>query len=287
MYARKPIGQSLVDANLISEVQLARALEHQRQDGEKRPIGEIAVQLGFVAEEVFAPFLASYLNFPFLNLKDFDKISREAVSLFSEEVSKRYSAFALWRQGDTVYVAMSDPLDFVAIDTLSVISGYKIEPIVCPENQIKDYIELYYGKHPVAGRQRDSDRDWQERIDLPAAEEISESEDLPFAVSFVNLLIERGYKQGARAIHLQPTESQLQIFFRVNRTLDRIAAYSRTLLPSILTRIKQLASMDASRQDIPQDSNFDIRLFNRSDPINLTISILPTIWGERVVINFS
>jgi len=277
MYARKPIGQSLVEANLLTDTQLEQVLEHQRQGPKKAPVGEIAVKLGFVAEEIFAPFLASYLNFPFLNLKGFDKVSNEAVKLFPEEAARRYNAFPLWRQADIVYVAMSDPLNFVAIDTLSVMSGYKIEAIVCPDSQIKEYIEWYYKR-----------RLKKPQIDLPDdLEEASQETDLPFAVSFVNLLIERGYKQGARAIHIQPTEAQFQIFFRVNRQLDRIAFYSKSLLPSILLRIKQLASLDESRQDVPQDGGFDIRLFNQEVPLRLSVSVLPTIWGERVVLNFS
>ncbi len=284
MVVRKPIGQSLLDADLITEEQLKEALHYQRKVPEKEPLGEITVKLGFLKDEDFASFLASYLNFPFLNLDGFNRISPEAISLVPASLAKRHNVFPIRKEETALHVAMSDPLDFTAADSLSKVTKCRIVIIVCSKNQIKRYITDYYETELQQKSSLDS-IETTAKPELDAAWGKKGEKNLAFAVSFINLLLERAYRDNAKAVHIQPGEAHLKIFFRIGQGLEQIGAYSKSILTSVTSRIKYLSVLDSSCRNVLQDGRFKIKLAACQDAIvNVEVSILPTVWGERIVL---
>jgi len=271
MIDRKPIGQSLIDANLITATQLERALDHQKSMPDRGPLGEIVVELGFLKDEDFASFLASYLDFSFLNLDKLGNISPEAVSLISSRLAHRHNIFPIRKEKQTIYIAMSDPLDFTTLDSVSKITRCRTRAVVCTKSQIKEYIKQYYDDE-IGPQEKAPD------------EVIPDQANLSFATSFVDLLIEKAYRHSARAVHIQPEEGNFTVFLRIDEGLQLVESRSKNILPSVVVRIKHLASLNISSKDTLQDGAFEVRLIDQEIALNIEVSILPTVWGERIVL---
>jgi type IV pilus assembly protein PilB len=142
--SRKLIGQCMVDANLLTQVQLDELLEYQKTASERVLIGRLTVELGFLKEEQFVPFLAGYFEVPYVDLKEYAFIQRQAIDSIPESIAEQFNVFPLRKDEDTLTVAMSDPCDVVTMDALETITRCHIKPVLSVPNQIRYNIFLYY-----------------------------------------------------------------------------------------------------------------------------------------------
>ena len=142
---KKLIGQSMVDAQLITNGQLLDLLEFQSKSKERTLLGRLSVNLGLVTDEEFAPFIASYFNVPFVNLKQSPPPAREAVELVPEVIAKRLNIAPLTKKDDTLTIAVTDPVDLTAIENLETITHCRIKTVVSTPCQIKHTIAISYG----------------------------------------------------------------------------------------------------------------------------------------------
>jgi type IV pilus assembly protein PilB len=134
----------MVEANLISQEQLDDLLYLQRCSEKKMPLGRMTINLGLVAEEDFAPFVASYFDIPSVDLKEYSKIQWDALSTLPESIAQRFNVLPIAKSGDTLTVAMADPLDMATLDTLETITHCRIQPVISAPNHIKYAIFLFY-----------------------------------------------------------------------------------------------------------------------------------------------
>jgi type IV pilus assembly protein PilB len=183
----KPIGQSMVEANLINQYQLNELLEYQKNAESRVPLGRLTVELGMVKDEEFAPFLASYFNVPYLNLEDCSVVQKDAIDSVPQFIARRLNILPLLKEEDTLTVAMSDPLDLPVVEDLETVTGFRIKRVVSPANRIRESIKSCYSGVYL----RVKTVDIKEKAGCASAGR--QKYRWPLAPSLIRLLIERAY----------------------------------------------------------------------------------------------
>lgn len=269
----------MIDANLINQYQLNELLEYQKNLENRAPLGLLTVELGLVGEDEFAPFLASYFNVPYLNLEERSTIQKEALDIVPKAIAKRLNILPVLKEENTLTVAISDPLDLPVLENLETITRCRIKSVVSQASQIREGIDSYYSG--VSFRYRRS----KQYIDNASKNKINQIDKyrLPFASSLVRLLIEKAHKNNVNSVHIQPEKNRIEILFRVDKKLEKIASYPKTALSSLSEYLKKAARLNLQAQDIPQSGYFKFS----ADNINMEIgvSILPTLSGERILLD--
>ena len=142
---KKPIGQSMIEAHLINENQLTNLLEYQSRSRERMLLGKLSVELGLVADDEFAPFIASYFDMPYVNLRDLPPPPKEISQLVPEAIAKRFNIAPLAIQDNALTVAVSDPMDFATIENIETMTHCQVKTVVSTPMQIKYTIAVIYG----------------------------------------------------------------------------------------------------------------------------------------------
>jgi len=279
------LGDILVKEGLITSIQLERALKRQRLTGER--LGTILTQLGWLQEEDIAKVLSRQLHIPYCDLAEV-KIDKNSLHLLSKELAERYLALPFKKEDEHLHVIMADPLDLAAVEVLENITQLKIIPYIAPRTKIKQAIAHFYTEEASVSdvleglfqlqRERDKEKR-EEELDL---EVIKEQVERAPVVKFVNQLIFDAIKERASDIHIAPRVDRLSIRFRIDGILHEVLSPPKELQHAIISRIKILAGMDIAERRLPQDGRFTIEYEHRN--VDLRVSSLPTIFGEKMVI---
>ncbi|NMB15927.1 MAG: Flp pilus assembly complex ATPase component TadA [Firmicutes bacterium] len=267
---RKRLGELLRDGGILTDDQLGRALEVQRKSDKR--LGEILLDLGFADEEQIADALASHLEVPRVDLDQL-VVTPGAITLIPEEFASRYSVFP-WKEEDScLHVAMTDPLDIQVIDDLRMLTGLNVKPYVATLSEIR--------------RARRRHEDLQESADrvikeLPRDEAPKEEPtvvDSP-GVQAVELILTQAVRREASDIHIEPQEDSLRVRYRLDGHLADVMRFPLQLAPDIISRVKVMADMDITEKRRPQDGRIELA----NDGVDMRVSSLPTIHGEKLVI---
>ena len=283
------IGETLKKTGLLTDEELTRALDEQKISHDR--LGDIILKMGFVTPESLAPALATYFRIPFVNLREIYKdLSAELIDTIPEELATRFNVIPIEVRDATLIVATFDPLNLLAIDTLRLKTGYKIECVVAGEDDIREAIDYCYHNLPRM-RQHikqfiDTELDVEEGSapksgDRPLADVTYGAGDQP-VVQFVRSLIVQAVNSRASDIHLQPKQDRAELRFRVDGVLCQIDPPPLEMLSAINTRIKILANLDIAEKRLPQDGRFKINIAGHE--VDLRVSTFPTIYGESVVL---
>lgn len=271
----KPIGQSMVEANLINPQQLEELLEYQAKASERVPLGRLSVDLGLVKEEEFVPFLASYFQVPYINLQHHAIVQKKAIDAVPESIAKRFGVLPIVKEEDTLTVAMSDPLDLTTLENLETVTQCRIRRVLSTSTQIKQGITAYY-----SGVFLQPKEEVKETLPLASLEKYKNG--WPLASSLVRLLIERALKSDINLIHIQPEKNRMKILFRSAGKLEKVASYPKAVLASVVDFIKKAARLNTDKNNIPQSGYF---VFNLDESnIEVGVSVFPTVSGERIVL---
>jgi type II secretory ATPase GspE/PulE/Tfp pilus assembly ATPase PilB-like protein len=278
------IGEALIKEGLISLEELKVALEEQKKTSER--LGDILLKMSFISPEEMAPFLAKHFHLAFIKLKEiYKEIEPEVVSSIPEELAYRFTLIPIVREDNTLTVAMFDPLDVVALDTIRLKTGFKIKRVVACEKDIIEAIEYCYHQLPRLAEHI------QDFVKLGAQAEkrgVLDFERLrieasdPPVVQFVNSLIIQAVNARSSDIHLQPKQDAAELRFRIDGVLYNIDSPPKNMLPAITTRIKILADLDIAERRLPQDGRFKVKL--GANEIDVRVSCFPTIYGESIVL---
>lgn len=268
---QKPLGQRLLDAGLISELQLDLALREQKRQG--RMLGEILVDLGFVNPDVLTGTLATENKTEVIEL---DKISidDEVLSLINYDVAKKYRMIAIDLSGNVLTVAFADAFDVVAIDLVEKETHKAVKVVTAHEASILEAIEHNYSHGGTINQ----------TIDLLLSEGITSqegAENISPMVRLVDQIIGHGIKNNAADIHLEPDEKVLRIRYRIDGVLKTQILIPSDLRSALTARLKLISGMNISEKRVPQDGR--IHFNYGSKEIDLRISTLPTSYGESVV----
>ncbi|MFH1783781.1 MAG: type IV-A pilus assembly ATPase PilB [bacterium] len=277
---KKKLGEMLIEAGLASESQIKEALKVQQETGER--LGKILVKQSIITEDHLVSLLSDQLGIPRVNLSDY-LIDTGIIDLVPEELARRYYLIPLFKVGDVLTVAMSDPSNVFALDEVGFKANCAVEPILATEGDIIKAIDQYYG---VVGNIDDVIKSIDTK-GLGLGDKNIEAKRLQGiageapVVKLVNLIIMQAIRDGASDIHIEPEEDILRTRFRIDGILREATSTPKELQSAIVSRIKIMSELDIAERRVPQDGRFQIKVENRS--IDLRVSTFPTVHGENVV----
>ncbi|OGC10935.1 hypothetical protein A3K48_00100 [candidate division WOR-1 bacterium RIFOXYA12_FULL_52_29] len=271
----KSLRESLVKSGLLTEAQIQEAVEDARHNGET--LIRTILKNNMVAEELIASFLEKEMDFPKVDLASY-LVDQKAVDLLPINIAKKYHIIPLFKVGDVLTIAMVDPFDVVALDEVRSKTKCDVEPMVSTPRDIDAAITQYYG---VAG----SVDDLIKGI-YPGAENSSaipkavKDEEGPIS-KLVSLLIFRAIAEKASDIHIDPTERNVRVRYRIDGILHDVSSAPAYLQSLIITRIKVMGKMDIAESRVPQDGRFELKMETKA--VDVRVSSYPTIYGEAIV----
>lgn len=272
------LGDVLLQQRLISQEQLQQTLDLQRSTGKK--VGRLLIESGVITEEGLANALARQLRIPFVNLKTFP-FRADVIKLLPESAARRFRALSLEDKGDSLLVAMTDPLDLFAYDEISRLIKRKVVIAVTPESHLSVALDrLYRRTEEISGFARALEKDLSDEVDFGELSATVGQEGAPI-VKLLQSVFEDAAQVGASDVHIEPQESGLQIRVRVDGMLQTQTLADNRIAGALAQRLKLMAGLDISEKRLPQDGRFSVRL--RDQTIDVRLSTLPTSYGESVV----
>ena len=276
---RDRIAGRLLDAGLISGDDLQKAQEHQK--GEGGSLGLALVMTGAIEDADYAKFLGGAYNLPVIDMETAEVVP-ECIDLVPADVATKFQVLPLHRSGRVLTVAMANPSNIFAIDDIKFITSLDVQPVVCGELAIKKAIEKYYA---TADSLAAIMQGLEEDIEIVEEEEEDEIGQLEMqnapVVKLVNTLLAEAVKIGASDIHIEPYERNVRVRYRVDGVLEEIMEPPLKLKNAIISRLKIMSELDIAERRIPQDGRIKIKIGSKK--IDLRVSTLPTIFGEKVV----
>ncbi len=244
-------------------------------------LGEIIVDKGWLKPEEIVEALEQQLGFPIVDLTKYE-INPNVATLIPESIVRKYKLIAIDRKENRLIVAMVDPLNFFAIDDVKLYTKMDVTPCLATSMDLERVIEKYYTNvltQKALDEFSDSFAPIEDEIDTE--QEMLEVATAPI-VKLINSIIEQAMRSKASDIHIEPSANDIRVRFRVDGDLNEIMVLPRSNLSAIVTRIKIIGKMDIAEKRIPQDGRVEMK-FNDNE-IDLRISSLPTVYGEKIVI---
>lgn len=280
------IGDILLNEGVITNEQLEKALESQKV--KKKRLGEVLIDEGVITDDIMADALCHQLGMDRAELTE-TRIPDDLLSIFDVDTLKKYVAIPYAYDSKNVNIirmAMADPMDMLAVDDLSMITNRMIEPMVATAREIMVAIDRYYGNEEAIKAARSYE---EERADLFQDDEMERmmNEDVNNSpiVQLVNSMIEQAVRQRTSDIHIEALERNVRVRYRIDGALHERITYSIKLLPAIVARLKVIGGMDISEKRKPQDGR--ITSFVDGREYDIRVSILPTVYGEKVVMRIT
>jgi type IV pilus assembly protein PilB len=280
----RELGDILVKAGKISEEQLAQAIELQKRSEEK--LGNILIKMGFVSgEEELSEFIGRQLNIGALRLSDIE-LNPEVVKMIPLDIARKFNVIAIGRLGKTLIVAISDPNNIYVLDAVKFITGCSVQPVISPEKAIQKAIDNYYrdtaGISEILKGMKEEDLEVIEQSDESLTEQDlrSQVQDKPL-VKLVDSIIGDAIRRGCSDIHIETYEKKIRVRYRLDGDLQEMAPLPFKYRAAIVSRVKIMADLDISERRLPQDGRIKVKFGDRA--VDLRVSVLPTIYGEKVV----
>ncbi len=283
-YRRKKIriGDLLVQAGALTEEQLNDALEKQRGTGLK--LGEYLVENNIITDDKLAQALSQQLGYEMVDLQAI-QIDANVAKLLKADILKKNKCFpfALDEVTSAIKLAMVDPLDINAQDDVSIVTGFNVDPCVATERSIMLAIDRMFGQGEVADAldAYAKEKKLGEEDDSEAQDEINNS---PIVI-MVKDMIDNAVRQRASDIHVEPMENRIRVRYRIDGALYERGSYNINVLSAIIARIKIIGGMDISEKRKPQDGRIT-QVVDRVE-YDIRVSILPTVYGEKVVMRLT
>ncbi len=236
--------------------------------------------LEFVTQKQIIEALEFQLGIPQVDLEKY-YIDPEIPRLVSEEFARKHKLIPIKKQGMTLHVAMSDPLNIIVINDLEIVTGYQVEARIATEADIDSAINTYFSKQTAEEAVEEFTKEFEvaeDEIDQNLLREINKAP----VVRLVNTIIVQAAQSRASDIHIEPQEESLRIRFRVDGDLQEVMRPAKQTHGAIITRIKIMAKMNIAERRVPQDGRIELDVQGRD--LDLRVSTIPTIYGEKVVI---
>ncbi|MBI2821138.1 MAG: Flp pilus assembly complex ATPase component TadA, partial [Acidobacteria bacterium] len=291
------LGEILIQKNLITQEQLKDALASQRQKGGR--LGSILISKGYVSDDAIASVLSMQYDVPSVNLQ-FTEISPGAIQLIPMEIAIKYQVLPIARIGTTLTVAMTDPTNMAALDDLKFMTGLNVEPVVAAEHAIQDAIEKFYGTSyqlelkrvyaQIAARDQTDKEEYQLEIEEDESElsidQGQRSEEEAPIIRLVNLIFYDAIRRGASDIHVEPYEKEYRVRYRIDGVLHQVMSPPLRMRDAITSRLKIMSKLNIAERRVPQDGRIKVRVIINSlkREIDFRVSVLPTLFGEKVVL---
>ncbi|HEV8132240.1 MAG TPA: type IV-A pilus assembly ATPase PilB [Acidobacteriota bacterium] len=293
------LGEVLIKKNMLTKDQLNEALSYQRQQGGK--LGSILIAKGYVSDDEIATVLSMQYDVPSVNL-EFTEVDPDVIKMVPIDTAIKYQLLPIKRFGTTLTVAITDPTNVMAMDDLKFMTGFNVEPVVASEGSIREAIEKYYGGsyslelkkvYDQIDTKEKEDKD-KDDYDLEVQEEEKEisidqlqqqGEEAPI-IKLANLILYDAIRRGASDIHVEPYEREYRVRYRIDGILYNVMSPPLRMRDAITSRLKIMSKLDISEKRVPQDGRIKIRINmnGMKKEIDFRVSVLPTLFGEKVVL---
>ena len=293
-----PLAELLTGAGALTQQQLKDARSYQRVNG--GGLGNAATALGFVTDDEIIAILCRQFRVPAVDLGHIE-FDADVVDLIPAATARKHQVVPLSRSGATLTVAVTDPGNVVALDDVKFLTGCNVEPQVAAESAVAAAVRKLYGASATAqagrsaaaadpgGMLQSADGD-VEILDASDADVEGVAADRPGGgapvVRLVNALLAAAIQRGASDVHVEPYDQEFRVRFRIDGMLHPMAAPSVTLRDAVISRLKIMANLDIAEKRLPQDGRLKVRFRDRDvrREIDLRVSSLPTLFGEKVVL---
>jgi type IV pilus assembly protein PilB len=285
------IGELLVRKNLITSDQLRAAEKKSEENGEN--VTYNLLSLGFIDEKKYVEMLSKHYGNPTVNLKNIN-IEVSVLSLLTPDFCIKNSLIPIKRTGSVLTIAIADPANLFAIDTVRFMTSYTVESLVAGEVAIRQAIEKYYGTtaskthlNSVLESLTDPSSEievTEEEDEIDVANLERSSQDAP-VVKLVNIILHEAVTRGASDIHIEPYEKDYRVRFRIDGVLYEILRPPQRMKEAVASRIKILSQLDISEKRLPQDGRIMLKMRTPTGvkELDLRVSVLPTLFGEKIV----
>ena len=280
------LGQMLLKSSAISEEQLEEALSNQKSQG--GTLGNNLVKMGILTEDEILNYLGKQLNVPVIQLQT-DQLSIDVVSIIPADVAHKFNVIAVEKNSNTLTVAASDPTNVFVLDSIKFVTGLNVKPVIASEAQIKEAMDNFYAPaESAAEAMEDILRDFGDgELEVLENEEEMEDDALEAAITeaplvrLVDSLIIDAIRRGASDIHIEPYERAIRVRYRIDGTLIEMSPIPFRLKAAVISRIKIMSELNISERRVPQDGRIKVKTGGKA--VDLRVSILPVIFGEKVV----
>lgn len=277
---RRRIGEILVELDIVSDVEISRALEVQRTSGKR--LGEVLLNEGIVKPRDLVRALAVQFGLPFVDLDD-HAVDAELAQLVPQHLATRHRALPVWREANQIVVAMANPVDVLALDDIRSIVGRQVKPVMAEAAQILAVIDrLGHSDSRVQETIQAAMGESRELAQAAVTVELDGGGDKAPIVQFVDLLLSKAIQERASDIHVEPTSDDLRIRFRVDGVLHEAMSPTRSLQAGIISRIKVMADIDIAERRVPQDGRLTAVVNGLAHDIRVVT--IPTVHGEAAVL---
>jgi type IV pilus assembly protein PilB len=274
------LAKQLVVAELLNEKTAQQAHQQARRD--KISLVNYLVQNKLVNALVLAEMASDQFGIPFLDLNTLDK-EVQPKGLVSEKLVRQHSALPLWRRGNKLFVAISDPTNHQAITDIQFSTGLTTEAILVEDNKLTGAIDKYFDSNTGMGELADVDLGLEiETVDDKESSIGTQDADDAPVVRFVNKMLMDAIRLGSSDLHFEPYEKTFRVRLRTDGILHEVAKPPTHLAGRIAARLKVMASLDISERRKPQDGRIKLRI-SKNRAIDFRVNTLPTLWGEKIV----
>lgn len=282
---KKRLGDMLVSEHVVTPEQIEQAMEVRKTNGKR--LGETLVDLGFTSEENITKALTRQLGVEMVSPSTM-KIPEDIVNLVNPNILRKYMVMPFaYASGNTniLRVAMSDPMDMVAIDDLAMVTHMDIEPYIATTHDIMICIDKYFGNAEALDAAEAYAKERESKKMAGEDEDDADSvADSPIVIMVRNM-IESAARQRASDIHVEALETKVRIRYRIDGALFEQITYDIGMLPAIIARLKIMGGMDISEKRKPQDGRISI-VVDRVE-YDIRVSVLPTYYGEKCVMRLA
>ncbi len=276
-----PIGQVLLEGGFITNEQLTNGLAEQKRNPGRR-LGDLLIELGYVSERDFMRCLEQRLRVDFVDL-DHTAVSQDAVHMIAESTARKYTLIPIVRSPGTLTVAMSDPMNYYAVEDVRFESRCEIKTVLATATQIKEKIEQFYTRRHVSEAASEVNEEFFTADEIAEmTSQMDERIDSAPIVRLINSIVSNAVQQNASDVHIEATRTGTRVRMRIDGTLVEQMKLNAAAHGTLITRLKILGGLNIAERRLPQDGRFELTLDGRQ--VDIRLSILPTVSGEKAVI---
>ena len=279
------LGDLLVSSGIITEEQLEQALSKLREEGKGKRLGTVLIESGVITENQLIEALQMQLGVEFIDLNN-TSIPPEMASVLPKNIAKKHMVIPVKVVHNELYLAMVDPLNFITIEEVQAATRKKVIPVIATMSAMERAVMNLYSNEGAARaieemkKDKMGDSSIEQRTDNVSYLE-DDGNSAP-TIRLVNSIIERAVTEAASDVHIEPRENEVMVRMRIDGIMRNIFTVPKELQGSVISRMKIMGNMDISQHRLPQDGRSNVRI--RQQDIDLRISTLPTIYGEKIVL---
>ena len=273
------IGEILTEKGYVTEAQIGQALAYQKEHRDMR-VGQILMELGFVTEMQVLEALADRLHLDIVEVAQLS-VDIRAVTMVDKSLAEKNLILPIQEKNHTMTIVTNDPLNYFALEEVRQQTGCHLEILLSEEAPLRQAISYYYAEVSARKAAKQAHVGFTVEENELEIENLADSDDEAPIIRLLNSLLERAIKTNASDIHIEPFEKETKVRMRVDGVIMEYVTIQRNIHSPLIARIKILANLDIAEKRLPQDGHFRAGL--EEGYINIRVSILPTVFGEKAV----